>query len=104
MKASEILRIGLESLGPNGHNWIGGPDDIGLGVNCMSTALLKAGPSDNLDAANWFLADAIGVDHLYEPIYKWNDTPGRTFAEVKAKYLEAIALAEASEAVEVNAA
>lgn len=84
-EVAEVLRKGLERLGPNGERWNQGSYILGDKV-CASEAI--GGPES---IAYPFLYKIIG-----ETVSVWNDTEGRTFAEVKAKFERAIALAEAN--------
>jgi len=96
MKASEILKAGLERLGPNGEHWAGGGQkNNDIYCECMTTVLNNVG-EDELEALDVFKR-IFSTDRL-APIWAWNDNPKRKFPEVKAKFLEAIALAENQEA------
>ena len=87
MKTSDVLKAGLARLGVDGDNW-------SIAGDCMATALIGY-----QEGAIYYLGKSIGSDvsKTNSPIWYWNDTPGRTWSDVKAKYLEAIALAEADE-------
>lgn len=115
LKQSEILKAALVLFGPNGQNWTQGEmarDDNGVktfdkhkatyfcslgAVSMVSTRkLVPSGSSDS--------SFSLAMDTLNEtlkgkgPMWLWQDELGRTFHEVKAKFLEAIKAAEKNEA------
>ena len=121
MKPSEILKAGLELFGPSGEHWTqneyakdanGSRTDrtalatcfCGFGAIRMaafSSILIPYGlkSRDEFNRAQYLLnrvVDDGGAGHDWFWI-NWQDTAGRTFAEVRAKFLEAIALAEREE-------
>lgn len=81
----EILQRALEFFGPNGENWVQGHPDI----NTQACALIGISRvSDNegdKDQAKQCLRDVIGGS-----IVEWNDARGRTWADVKTAYEQAI--------------
>jgi len=103
-KPSQLLRQALILLGPNGEHW--GKRSFrrvnkrwfGLVRNTVYCAAgaIKEVNTDNETAATIYLAMATSSGYVHESlIYHFNDQDGRTFAEVKAKFEEAIKLAEA---------
>lgn len=88
--AADVLRKALALMGPHGERWSRGCPSCGS--YCVTTAIDDAGLNYELAAA--FFRRAAGITpESYIPV--WNDAPSRTFAEVKAAFEKAIALAEA---------
>lgn len=96
MKPSEILKKGLELLGPNGEHWWNGVDQSKEDDQCMATSIFYVGDAHEREIATMTMRKLFGSTTPLA-VWRWNDTPGRTFAEVKAKFLQAIKLAEAEE-------
>jgi hypothetical protein len=94
VKPSEILKAGLELLGPEGKHWAGFRNSNSAGYECTTTCIARVarGWNDECDVLDvlykMFNTTTLGT------IWRWNDAPERTFPEIKAKFLEAIALAE----------
>lgn len=105
MKPSEYLRKGLAKLGPNGEHWIQGDfaqDASGNLVfsgsrtaHCFCSMGAVQAVNPNCIHEERFLRIAVGGGSVTD----YNDTPETTFEDVKAKFLEAIALAEKEEAL-----
>jgi hypothetical protein len=112
MKPSEILRVGLERFGAGGERWSGYKSNPEHQHYCTATSVSDVDNGTSEFAALDFLCVAIGLDSRAsssEPcglkdIWGWNDKPERTFPEVKAKFLRAIALAEQAESKDVVSA
>jgi hypothetical protein len=103
LPASEVLKLALEKLGPNGGDWAqvkGGDYECDDAGHCARTAINSVRGLKTRLAIHYFKL-AIGVDASdgeFWPIYQWNDAPERTFPEVKAAFLKAIELAKEAEA------
>lgn len=98
MTLKEQLRAALDLLGPNGEHWCQGqyardaegdeasPFSIFARKWCSIGALQRVGAPSN--AYQYFNLPG------GEVMWTFNDTPGRTFPEVKALFERAIAAAE----------
>lgn len=99
MKISEFLKLGLEKLGPNGENWYDRkrgdyPDN---GMECFTTILVKTDPNIGEDYLRTveFVKESFGNKDNFIPVWDWNDATERTFDDIRNKYEELIAKAEA---------
>lgn len=97
MSTVEDLRYGLNRLQTNG--WV---QHVYWNAD-LKFCMIGALPTTcDRNAAAVFLAKVIGDDGglplnwKQEMVFEFNDEPGRTFEEVEAVYVKAIALAEAS--------
>jgi hypothetical protein len=106
LPASEVLRLALEKLGPNGENWIKGAlytaadgfvdCDVTEAANfCSLGAIEAASGTTDIRKAEKYLSSAI---HGWSWVDNWNDAEERTFPEVKAAFEKAISLAKEDEA------
>lgn len=109
LKPSDILRQGLEKL-RDGAGWTQGvfarnakgdscEHGSVLAVCFCGVGAIRAVTNDVQDANYWVARTSLS-NSLYEydlAWTTWQDAPERTFPEVKARFLQAIALAEAKE-------
>lgn len=85
MKASTVLKRGLERLGRDGGNWVGHPP-VKPGEYCSLTAIANITPTWSELRARSFLELVIG----WRELSRWNDEKGRTWAQVKNAFRKAI--------------
>lgn len=91
-ETQRVLKRALELLGPNGENWVRRCGDCDT-TFCTLNALGVAG-ADHIHYPDHPAARALASAHGdFSRIAPWNDDPDRTFADVKALYEKAIALA-----------
>ncbi len=99
LKASDILKKALDKFGPNGEHWGQHAYQHGHGrtaTYCALGAIWKASRDSDKGAAE-FLSRVIRGG-----VTAWNDRQGRKFADVRAKFKEAIAVARANEKAEAR--
>jgi hypothetical protein len=115
MKASEILKAALELLESKGWTKEAFARDVNgkscdynsavcfCGIGAVRVAICKSVYISNLDLCNEdsYITARDYLDEVSDYWLSWQDAPERTFPEVKAKFLEAIALAEQAESNEV---
>lgn len=91
MKDSEVLRKALELMGPEGENWGRQVRFVPVHKLCPFLALESI---QQMSTGYW--ARALGFDVSLN-LFTWNDTPGRTFTDVKELFEKQIAFAEVLE-------
>lgn len=93
---TEALERALDNLGPNGENWVQGSIDAFMYPKCcIATALARAAnPVGNIElkGTHVLALELLRISAGCGMIVFWNDTPGRTFAEVKEVYLRKLDL------------
>jgi hypothetical protein len=98
-----LLACGLARLGPNGEHWTQGQMHAD-GAHCAIGSLadgysyFNASRGSHLWDAGLCLNEAVRALTVYSSMIGYNDTPGRTFPEIRAVFLKAIQLAEAEHA------
>jgi hypothetical protein len=94
-QVADVLEMALAVFGPHGENWVKmaeGGQGHDMSKKCASLAIGEQPVSQApIQRAKAILCDVIGIDVM--GIYSWNDTPERTWPEVKAAYEKAIAAA-----------
>jgi hypothetical protein len=96
LPASEVLRLALEKLGPNGEHWIKGAYKRGETYCARGAVFYSVDEASSVTAPCGYLTRAVAASDLL-PFENWNDAPERTFPEVKAAFEKAISLAKAAE-------
>lgn len=97
-EAVQVLRKARELLGPSGENWAQGKYGVPYGPRCVTGACVAAAVADRIGGNASFLAlhylKLVTGDR--GAIERWNDAPGRVFADIDAAFKRAIELAEQS--------
>lgn len=95
MNIVEALEKALAAFGPNGENWAQGDKALTQPYCCVTLALSRIRTQDyeQVAKAQDVLWATMGLKTRLQA-EKWNDTPERTWPEVKAAYEKAIFLAQ----------
>jgi len=91
----EVLERALELLGPDGKYWVNSLPMRTCDF-CVVTAVSAACPTYSIAPALAKIREAAGLSK-HAAVDIWNDAPERTFPEVRAAFLKAIALAKAEQ-------
>lgn len=102
MTTSAFLQAALDAFGPDGERWGQKSSDgfLGCDIDCVHLAIHRVTDEPQFEPTLAAIARVLGVaDDDIDAIWDWNDAPARTFADVKALFQAAIAIAQEQESV-----